>query len=251
VKWLSTVAVLALLGARPALADDPARAKAADRSARAHYAAHEYDAAIADYQAAYRAMPDPLFLFDIAQSYRRLHDCDHALELYREYLQQRPSADNRHLVERFIDEMTACAAPEPEPELDAVEPSPAAPPPTPPAPPPTPPFSTRTIRLAGITSAALGAVLIGTAVYFSNQASEEAQALETACARGCSGSSVAGIDRAGTDADHDAIATYALGGAALAAGIAAIVWTAFQAPGEPPVVTPTSGGATVSARIHF
>lgn len=246
-KWLAVAAVLA---ARPVFADDAARAKAADRSARAHYAAHEYDAAIADYQAAYRAMPEPLFLFDIAQAYRQLHDCDHALELYREYLHLLPRADNHQLVERFVDEMTACSTPEPEPELDAVEPAPARS--TPPPPPAgTPPFSTRTIRLAGITSAALGAVLIGTAVYFSNQASEESEALETACARGCSGASVAGIDSAGRDADHDAIATYVLGGAALAAGAAAIVWTVFRAPGEPPVVAPTSGGATVSATIHF
>jgi tetratricopeptide (TPR) repeat protein len=239
------IAVLLALAA-PAVADHASRAKAADRSARAHYAAHEYDAAIADYQAAYRAMPDPLFLFDIAQSYRMLDDCDHALEFYREYLQERPDADNRTLVERFMDHMTACAAPEPDE---------AAPPPPPrvqaAAPPPTPPFSNRTIRLAGITSAALGVVLLGTAVYFSEQASQEAQSLETTCARGCSGASVAGIDRAGRDADHDAIATYVLGGAALAAGAAAIVWTVIRAPGEPPVVTPTSGGATVSATIHF
>ncbi len=236
--------VVALAGVRPAAADKAARAKAADRSARAHYAAHEYDAAIADYQTAYEAMPDPLFLFDIAQSYRRLDDCNHALAFYRDYLQQRPDADNHELVEHFIEQMTECATPEPAPAV----PEPVARPLARPSP---PPLSARTLRLAGITSAALGIVLLGTGIYFSEQASTEASQLETACARGCSGASVSGIDRAGIDADHDAIATYALGGAALAAGIGAILWTVLRAPGEPPVVTPAPGGATVSARLQF
>lgn len=245
-KWPALV--LLIVVSRAAHADDPARAKAADRSARAHYAAHDYDAAIADYQAAYDAMPDPLFLFDIAQSYRRLHDCDHALAFYRDYLRQRPEADNHELVERFIIEMSDCATPEPAP---ATAPAPVALPPQQTRAASAPPFSNRTLRLAGITSAALGVVLIGTAVYFSSQAGDEAQQLETACARGCAGGSVVGIDRAGTVDDHDAIALYALGGAAVAAGVGAIVWSAVRAPGEAPVVTPTPGGATVSARIRF
>ena len=244
-RWLAVVLVLAFAGVRSATADDAARAKAADHAARAHYAAHEYDAAIADYQTAYQAMPDPLFLFDIAQSYRRLHDCDHALAFYREYLQQRPDADNHELVEHFVEQMLECATPDP---ASPVVPAPTALPPARPSP---PPLSPRTLRLAGITSAALGIVLIGTAVYFSNQASVEASQLETACTRGCSGASVSGIDRAGLDADHDAIATYALGGAALAAGIGAILWTVLRAPGDPPVVAPAPGGATVSARLAF
>jgi tetratricopeptide (TPR) repeat protein len=251
VNRLAAVAACAALGvATPAFADDAARARAADRSARAHYDAHEYDAAIADYQTAYRAMPDPLFLFDIAQSYRKLDDCDHALQFYREYLQARPSADNRDQVERFIDKMTACAMPEPEWGASAtatdrppVQPVVAAPPPS--------PLSNHTLRLAGISSAALGVVLLGAAVYFSNQAGALAQQLETACAHGCSGASVHGIDEAGRIDDHDAIALYAIGGTALAAGATVIVWTWLRAPGEAPVIAPTQGGATVSARLKF
>ncbi|HEX4454798.1 MAG TPA: hypothetical protein VH143_28255 [Kofleriaceae bacterium] len=245
---LAVVMVVAI-GVAPAFADDAARARAADRSARAHYDAHEYDAAIADYQAAYRAMPDPLFLFDIAQSYRMLDDCDHALQFYREYLQERPSADNRDQVERFIDKLASCAMPEPEWGTAA---------PTAPSPsrqvsarPQPSPLSNHTLRLAGISSVALGAVLLGTAVYFSNQAAALAQQLETACVRGCSGASVSGIDHAGRTDDHDAIALYAIGGTALAAGAAVIVWTWLRAPGEAPVIAPTLGGATVSARLHF
>ncbi|HEY1546845.1 MAG TPA: hypothetical protein VGG28_03460, partial [Kofleriaceae bacterium] len=219
------------------------------RSARAHYDAHEYDAAIADYQAAYRAMPDPLFLFDIAQSYRKLEDCDHALQFYREYLQQRPNADNRDLVERFIDKLTSCEMPEP--EWSQAAPATPSPSPEPALHAQPSPLSNHTLRLAGISSVALGVVLFGTAVYFSNQSAALAQQLETACVRGCSGASVSGIDHAGRTDDHDAIALYAIGGTAIAAGAAVIVWTWLRAPGEAPVIAPTQGGATVSAKLRF
>jgi tetratricopeptide (TPR) repeat protein len=242
------VVMVVAIGATPAFADDASRARAADRSARAHYDAREYDAAIADYQAAYRAMPDPLFLFDIAQSYRKLDDCDHALQFYREYLQERPNADNRDQVERFIDKLTSCAMPEP--EWGATAPATPSPAPQPARPQPSP-LSNHTLRLFGISGIALGAVLFGTAVYFSNQAAALAQQLETACVRGCSGASVSGIDRAGHIDDHDAIALYAIGGTALAAGATLVVWTWLRAPGEAPVIAPTQGGATVSARLHF
>src|SRR5262249_18513863 len=90
--------------------DDTARARAADESARTHYDAHEYAEAIADYQRASAAMPDPLYLFDIAQAYRKLGDCTNASAYYRNYLREAPTADNRDKVERFLADMDTCVA---------------------------------------------------------------------------------------------------------------------------------------------
>ena len=241
--------VAALIAVRSAAAepsgDDLERARAADRSARAHYDAREYAAAIADYQSAFDALADPLFLFDIAQAYRQLHDCDRALAHYRRYLDARPDADNRPKVEQFIAEMTACATPQP------AAPTPPPAPRSEPPPPPPSPSPSRSLELAGIATAALGVVLVGTGIYFSVEARGDATQLEAACARGCAGSAVAEIDRAGRDANHDAITTYALGGTALAGGAAMVLWALLHAPGEPPIVAPTPGGATVSARMRF
>ncbi len=117
--------VVALLAARVAMAgpdpqpgststsaaDASAIARDADRAAHTYYDAHDYPAAIAEYRRAFAALPDALFLFDIAQAYRQLHDCDHALAFYRDYLAARPDADNRPRVEHFITEMEACATP--------------------------------------------------------------------------------------------------------------------------------------------
>jgi tetratricopeptide (TPR) repeat protein len=233
---------LALLVSRAAHAqpgdDAAATAKEFDRAGREHYEAKDYAAAVEDYRHAYDALPDPLFLFDIAQAYRQLHDCDHAREMYRRYLHDQPDADNRARVEQFITDMDACAT--------AATTTPAVVTHTPPA-----ASSPNTLQLTGIGTAALGLLLVGAGVYFSIDASHDASMLEAACARGCDGADVANLDRAGHESSRDAMTTYALGGAALAAGAGMFLWATFHAAGEPPVVAPVQGGATVSARIRF
>jgi tetratricopeptide (TPR) repeat protein len=220
----------------PADGDNAERAKAADRSAREHYDLRQYAAAIEDYRHAFEALPDPLFLFDIAQAYRQMHDCDNAITFYRNYLRERPDADNRAKVEEFIAELTPCTP---------VSTAPPAPTPAPPAPILSP------LQIGGIAAAAVGAGIVGAGIYFSFQAQSDASQLEAACAGGCSGSSVANIDREGHDANRDAIASYVVGGAVIAAGAGVFLWATFHIAGEPPIVVPVQGGGTVSARVRF
>jgi tetratricopeptide (TPR) repeat protein len=222
----------------PAEADNAERAKAADRSAREHYDLRQYAAAIEDYRRAFEALPDPLFLFDIAQAYRQIHDCDNAITFYRNYLRERPDADNRAKVEEFIAELTPCTP------ASSLAPPPA---PTPAAPAPI----LSSLQIGGIAAAALGAGIVGAGIYFSFQAQNDASQLEAACAGGCTGSSVANIDREGHDANRDAIASYVVGGAVIAAGAGVFLWATFHVPGEPPIVVPVQGGGTVSARVRF
>jgi tetratricopeptide (TPR) repeat protein len=238
-------------------ADASEIARAADHAARAHYDAHEYAAAISEYQKAFAALPDALFLFDIAQAYRQLHDCDHALQFYRDYLHARPDADNRGKVEQFITDLQSCAT---QPTVEVPTPDTAAASISAPTPVPATATvdvhtsrgsSTNKLRWAGAVTAGVGAVLVGVAVYFSVQGANDASQIAASCANGCTGTSVAPIDQDGQAANRTALIGYAIGGAALAAGAGMFLWATLHAGGEPPVVAPVPGGATVSARVRF
>jgi len=185
-----------------------ANARAADEAGRKHFNLREYAAAIADYRRAFQELPDPLFLFNIAQSYRLLHDCENAGAMYRTYLREKPEADNRAKVEQFIAEMDRCVA----------------------MPTPLPPSEVRveTRRsvplITGGVAAAIGLGLVGAGIYFSSDGSQRARQLEDACASGCDGASVASIDRAGKRANRYATVSYVAGGLTLAAGATLMVW---------------------------
>jgi tetratricopeptide (TPR) repeat protein len=227
------LACSASLSARADPANDAvARAKAADASARVHYNLREYAAAIADYRRAFEALPDPLFLFNIAQAYRQFRDCENARVMYRNYLRERPAADNRAKVEQFIVEMDACAA-------QATQPTPV----------PAQASQHRGVRIAGTAAGAAGLAAIGTGVYFSVVGAQRAQALETACSSGCDGSNVASIDRDGHDANRGAIVAYAIGGAALSAGVALWIWAWLDRRDERVTVNATPSGASVLFRF--
>ena len=215
------------MSAQPAPAE---RAKTFDASAQAHYDLREYAAAVADYRRAFEALPDPLFLFDIAQAYRQLHDCDNARAFYRAYLRDLPGADNRSKVETFITEMNACAH-------DAIAPAPAP--------------GRRGTFYAGVAAAAVGLAVVGTGVYFSFQAGDRAHDLELQCATSCDGSAVASIDRAGHDANRDAIISYVAGGAAAAVGVALIAWSLHASDEPAAVIVPVPGGAAGSITVRF
>ncbi len=214
-----------------------ARARVADESARKHYALREYAAAIADYRRAFDALPDPLFLFNIAQAYRQLHDCDNARAFYAAYLRDRPEADNRATVERFIAEAQKCAR-EQDRDVTSVVAAPA-------------PQARSSLRIAGAITGTAGLAVVSLGVYFSYAAARRASDLEVACAASCEGSAVASIDRAGHDAERNAIIAYTLGGTAVAAGLAIVLWETVRREAPPVVVAPTVGGATISATARF
>jgi hypothetical protein len=82
---------------------DKAIAKAHFEAATRLYDIHEYAKALDEYKAAYLAKPDPAFLFNVGQCYRKLGKLDQALEFYREYLKKAPPDDpNRPNVEARI-----------------------------------------------------------------------------------------------------------------------------------------------------
>lgn len=62
----------------------------------------EFPRAIAEFKAAYNAKPDPLLLYNIAQSFRLAGDPAQALFFYRSFLRNMPDAPNRKEVEGRI-----------------------------------------------------------------------------------------------------------------------------------------------------
>jgi len=219
--------------------DDPtkAKAKALFDSASKHYDLREFPQAIDEFKKAYELLQEPLFLFDIAQSYRQLHDCENARGFYKNYLQKSPDAEDRDKVEKFIAEMDQCIAEHPKPL------------PPPPPPPVTHGGSHTTLKRAGLITAGVGVAIAGLGVYFAIDASNQATNLEIACQHGCSASDVLQIDADGQNAQTASIVAFSIGGAAIAAGVAMAVWASTH--DEPVMVAPTRGGAMVSTMVRF
>jgi tetratricopeptide (TPR) repeat protein len=61
--------------------------------------------ALSEYEAAYLAIQDPPFLFNIAQCHRKMGNNKEALESYRSYLRVAPAAPNRTEVQKHISEL--------------------------------------------------------------------------------------------------------------------------------------------------
>jgi tetratricopeptide (TPR) repeat protein len=94
------------------LAGLPAPAHADERSARAHfdeaeslYAEGDFEAALAEYQAAFAAAPLPAIMFDIAQCQRNLDHHSEAIFAFRRYLALDPDAPNREAVLKLVSEL--------------------------------------------------------------------------------------------------------------------------------------------------
>jgi tetratricopeptide (TPR) repeat protein len=94
----------------------------------------DFEEAIDAYKKGYDAKADPVFLFNIAQSYRLWGKPERAIFFYKSFLRNMPDAPNRAEVERRIDEMQALQRTQGETEANA--PPPVTPPATVTGPPP-------------------------------------------------------------------------------------------------------------------
>ncbi len=97
-----------------------------------HYAVAAYDAAIAEFKAAYELEPRPSFLYNLAQAERLSGDCERAIVTYRTFLRTRPARAWAEAAQGNIDRCAALgAAPAPRVAEPAprVEPAPAPAPP--------------------------------------------------------------------------------------------------------------------------
>jgi iron complex outermembrane receptor protein len=106
---------------RLALAD-AARARAHFDKGRTFFEVDEYRKAIAEFKAAHIEKPDPAFLYNIAEAYRRLGELPEALQFYRRFLATAaPEDKTRPIVEQRIADLKNVGE---EPKVGPTEPPP-------------------------------------------------------------------------------------------------------------------------------
>jgi tetratricopeptide (TPR) repeat protein len=257
---LAAGAPAALADAPPAASTRPNQAKADalfDR-AQKHYQAGRYRDAIQLFAEAYELVHDPVFLFNLAQTYRKVLDCVKASEYYQRYLTEATDADaqQRARVEQWLREIAPCAeqrrtesdlarratdadrARQAEAQRharDAASPHSAA--------------RARQLRIAGIAAAGVGVIGLGLGTWFTIRGAQIESDLADACAAGCDWSMLEGKDAAG----HRANTLAAVGwiGGALAAGGGVTLYLLGRSRLERVQIAPVAGGAAVSARLSF
>jgi tetratricopeptide (TPR) repeat protein len=128
----SALPMLRRAGAEEAAApssDAKATALKAFQRGTAHYNHGEYDKAIEQFQSGYQAVPQAVFLYNIAQAHRAAGRADQALSYYRQYLQQSPDAKNRPEIEERIAALEKEVGPAPTllvpSSVETAEPAPA------------------------------------------------------------------------------------------------------------------------------
>lgn len=80
-------------------------AKAHYNKGTSFYNLGRFQDALAEYEAAYMAVQDPPFLFNIAQCHRKMGNNKEAVGFYRSYLRVDPNASNRAEVQRRISDL--------------------------------------------------------------------------------------------------------------------------------------------------
>jgi tetratricopeptide (TPR) repeat protein len=227
---------------------DKSRAKELYLAAEKEFGATKYDAALALYGEAYKAFPEPIFLFNIAQCHRLAGRFDQALFFYREYLRTKPDAPNRADVEALIRDLEASAPPllptaasgaavkdgaEPKHGDGAI----AVPTPEPSA---LPPASPRGAGLSapGLTLAAGGAAALGVSI-FTGLVTQHANARLKAAGRDTEADFVEALElehRARLYGATTAVLV-AAGGTLLAAGVVVVVLRLASPRRDGPAVT--------------
>lgn len=199
----------------------------------------QWDAAIASFRQAYALMPDPSFLYNIAQAYRQKHACRDSSAAYKAFLRNAPDED-RAKVEQFIKELEPCVAREEE-NARRLVPQRVL---------PAGPAWPRTLRWSGYATAGVGVALGGAGVLFSLRARRASSDFEEACRNDCeAGTELDKIEQRGKDADRNAKIFYAVGGVAVVTGV--VLWAIGRRAEERLTITPTAGGAMASGRWAF
>jgi tetratricopeptide (TPR) repeat protein len=118
----------------------PAAAQSADAAnrSRKHYAAGRalydlgnYEDALREFTAGYELLPRPLFLLDIGQCQRKLHDYDKARASFTEFLERAPANEPaRPRAQALLQQVEREQAAEPPKPPPPEKPAPIAPPPT-------------------------------------------------------------------------------------------------------------------------
>jgi len=257
-----------LLAGAPAIAgdkNDPAIQAKADvlfEKAQGNYQAGQYQAAIPLFQEAYELVHDPVYLFNIAQSYRKVLDCESAFDFYNRYLTAAPDADpkQREKVQSWLRELQPCVeqrqkehdavkrAEEQERQRRADELARQR------ASQQTRSVDVdrgRTLRIAGLATGGVGVVGLAVGVIFSVKGRSLKNDLASACHAGCdwTRADLQQKDSDGQRANTLSAIGWIGGGVATLAGVGLYMWGRTKV--ETVQIAPSATGASVSARFEF
>jgi tetratricopeptide (TPR) repeat protein len=232
--------------------------------AQGFYEAGQYQAAIPLFQEAYELVHDPVYLFNIAQSYRRVLDCVSAFDYYNRYLTAATDADarQREKVKGWLRELQPCVE-ERQRDLEAVKLAEeaeqrrraeeltkrrAA---------QVPRYVEvdrgRPFRIGGLVTTGAGAAVLVVGILYAARGSSLKTELADDCsdANGCDWSDPTLRQK---DADGTSANTRARIGL-IGGGVMALVGTGLYIYGRTKIetvqVSPSEGGATISARVSF
>jgi tetratricopeptide (TPR) repeat protein len=105
-RIFSTCLVIVLAGSQAqAAVENVEVARQHYETAVQFYDLGRFEDAIREFESAYAAKQDPAFLYNLAQSFRRLGDSKRALELYKNFLLRMPETPKRAEVERRIESL--------------------------------------------------------------------------------------------------------------------------------------------------
>lgn len=190
----------------------PAGAQHRDGRARQHielgeryYKLSDYPAALREFQAAYRLDPRPDLLFNVARCHEVMANLEDAIHYYQRYLQLKPGADDREVVElriRNLQKRVERTAVFHQRRRD-----------DPPAPRPG-----RWRSTAGWTAVGLGVALLVTGTIFGVLAEEKASEFTSGASGGMTYTALMEIEREGEQYQRVQVGTLIAGGLVAAAG---------------------------------
>jgi len=232
--------------------------------AQGFYQAGQFQAAIPLFQQAYELVHDPVYLFNIAQSYRQVLDCVNAFDYYNRYLTEATDADPRvrDKVKGWLRELQPCVE-QRQGEIEAVKRAQdaekarlaaelsqrhAA---------EVPRYASvdrgKPYRIGGVVVTGAGAVVLAVGVLYAIRGSSLKNELADECsdADGCDWSdpTLREKDANGSSANTRATIGLISGGVMALVGVGVYVYGRTKI--ESVQVIPSSGGATVSARVSF
>jgi tetratricopeptide (TPR) repeat protein len=262
-RWFSALALVAILSLAAPVSAAPVDTKGASRHYKkglTEYNLGHFDAAVEEFEQAYALNPQPILLYNIAQSHRQLGHHERALFFYRRYLEGAPEAKNRVDIEARMRELEESLKRENDVRTQP-PPAPAAPQPVivqlqpAPAPsnhvreeslrtsaPPAPVDQGRNLRIGGLVVAGVGVAAVATGLVFGLQAKSKGESVSSA------GRFDPDADSAGRRAQTLQWVFYGVGVAALAAGATTYYFGLDSGDGRvslAPAVSPDGLGATV------
>lgn len=232
---------------------------------QANYQQGKYLAAIDLFRDAYELVSDPVYLFNIAQSYRKIADCVQSHDYYVKYLEADPKAPNKDKVQQWIFELRPCVDKAREREAEAQRnaqeaerqrrEAEAAKRNIGPRPDPVPTEVDRggPFRISGLALAGVGMLGVVVGVVYGVKGSGIQSDIDDRCSppNTCQWDSteIQSLHDDGESANTRAKIGYIGGGVALVAGVALYMFGRTRV--ETVMVTPTQGGATVGAAFSF